>query len=495
MKYISLTGLLLVFALSSCSKHVPGDFTSVEKSPRIYPDYSGVTIPCNIAPLNFEIQDSADEYLTRVYAAKKEMVLSGRKVQMDLADWKKMLSSNKGKSYSVDVFLKKEGQWTKYKTITNFIAPDAIDEYISYRLIEPSYMSYEQMTTNQRNLTNFEARELYNNKKTTLDDKNAQCINCHSYQNYKTDNMQLHFRQFNGGTVIVCDGKPVKVNLKPQGALSAGVYPAWHPTEKLIAYSVNTTGQAFHSKSTEKVEVVDTKSDIVLYDLKKNELRHVAADPNSLETFPSWAPDGKTLYFVSARVPHKEKSDTADILKNYTQIHYNILRIPFEAKTQTFGKQDTVFVASKLGKSATLPRISPDGKFLLFTMGDFGNFHIWHKTSDLYLMNLQTKAVRPMSEINSPDVDSYHSWSSNGRWIIFSSRREDGSYTRFFITYFGKDGKASKPFVLPQKDPDFNKQIFKSFNIPEFMIEPVKLSVQDFCDIIHKDAKQAVYAD
>ena len=76
--------------------------------------------------------------------------------------------------------------------------------------------------------------------------------------------------------------------------------------------------------------------------------------------------------------------------------------------------------------------------------------------------------------LNSNDVESYHSWSSNSRWVVFSSRRIDGLYTRPFIAYINSDGNAAKPFLLPQKDVDFYSLSMKSYNIPEFVTDKVK---------------------
>ena len=114
----------------------------------------------------------------------------------------------------------------------------------------------------------------------------------------------------------------------------------------------------------------------------------------------------------------------------------------------------------------------------MFTLGEFGVFHIWHKDADLYLMDLRTRQVRPMTEINSDDVESYHSWSSNGRWVVFSSRRYDGNYTRPFIAYIDKNGKGRKPFELPQEVPDMHRRFMRSYNIPEFMNGPVEITPQ-----------------
>ncbi len=494
MKNIFYFGLVICLLLTSCSKQIPKEAVFQNDPVSLSPDYTALTIPYNITPLNFNINEDAQAYLTRIYSGTgKEIIISGKKVCIDEKKWKNLLSENKGDTLLTEIYLKKKGQWLKYPAIKNLIAPDEIDNYISYRLIEPSYVTYEVMTISQRNLTNFKETVIYNNALLS-DGDDGQCANCHSYQNYyKTGNMQMHVRQRLGGTVIATGDKVEKVNLKTDHTISPGVYPSWHPTEMLIAYSTNSTGQNFHTKDPQKVEVLDTESDLILYDLKTNEVFDIANDKNELETFPYWSVDGKCLYYVSAHFEKKTDDIYNDISVNFQQIKYNIFRKPFDVASRSFGTTDTIFMASDYEKSATFPRESPDGKYLLFTLGDYGNFHTWHKSSDLYLMNLHTKEVRSLQEVNSPDVESYHSWSSNGRWIIFSSRRDDGSYTRPYIAYFDKNGKAHKPFILPQQDPDFYTQFFKSYNIPEFMVKPVKTSTREFVQAIEKSPKNAIY--
>lgn len=306
--------------------------------------------------------------------------------------------------------------------------------------------------------------------------------------------MQMHLRVGKGGTLVVRDGEAHKVNLKTPSTISAGVYPSWHPTEPLIAYSVNETSQNFHSIHTNKVEVQDAKSDLVLYDPAANTITHISNDSTELETFPSWSPDGKWLYYVSASVPPMTDEDMARYQSyNYKDFKYNIYRRPFDAASRRFGPVDTVFMASAIGMSATHPRVSPDGRFLLFTLGEYGTFHIWHRDADLYLMDLASGEVRPMAELNSGNVESYHSFSSSGRWIVFSSRRDDGSYTRLYFAHFGEDGHASKPFVLPQKDPRANERLFRSYNVPEFMVAPVSLSKREMLKAISQEPAIASY--
>lgn len=477
MKKLKITNSIFVFlfvALTSCS-NTPGKFTESDKYPEILPLYNSVVIPYNIAPLNFRINENADNYLTRIYSKKgNSIICKGKDVRINIKKWKDLLAANKGASVYFDIYLMKDNKWFKQKTIENKISEDAIDNYTVYRYIQPLYTTYEDMSINQRNLENFDVKTLIDNM-VYSSEKNSHCVNCHSFQDYnKGGNMQIHFRGKNGGTVLIVDNKHKKVNPKADGLKSGAVYPAWHPELKYIAYSINDIGQNFHTKKPDKVEVLDSSSDLILYDVEKNEVTKITETKDFMETFPYWSPDGNFLYYSSAHFIMETDNPQSETILKYQNIKYNIIRIPFNKVDKTFGKADTIFNASAIGKSATFPRISPDGKYMMFTLGDFGNFHIWHKTSDLYLMDLKTREYRNLENVNSKDVESYHSWSSNGRWFIFSSRRDDGGYTRLYISYFDKNGNAHKPFILPQEDPQFYKKSFKSFNIPEFIVEPVK---------------------
>ena len=488
--------VFLVFILASCKINTPDDFIGCNESVKIYPDYTNLTIPHNIAPLNFTIDQDADGYITKVYSKKDEGVtINGKDVLFKENKWKELLSENKGDTIFFQIFLKKGNEWTKYPVIGNFIISKSIDNYLSYRLIEPLFNTYDQISIQQRDLTCFNEKTLYNNRivKTTT---RWQCVNCHSFQDYnRTGKMQMHFRGYLSGTLITKDKKLGRFNLKTDSTLSGGVYPTWHHTLNLIAYSVNSIGQAFHTKDIQKVEVVDRKSDLILYNIGNNEVSKIVSDPNNLETFPYWAPDGNSLYFASAVYLPELDNLEQDILQNYKDIKYDLFRISFDTQTLEFGKVDTVFKASAIGKSATFPRLSPNGKYLMFTLADFGNFHIWHKSSDLYLKNMETGETRDIKEINSNDTESYHSWSSNGNWIIFSSRRQDGGYTRFYIAYFDNKGYFHKPFVLPQKDPQFYHHFFKSFNIPEFLIKQVDFSPKDLLKANKTNSKKVVFAE
>jgi hypothetical protein len=276
--------------------------------------------------------------------------------------------------------------------------------------------------------------------------------------------------------------------MRNDSILSAGVYPTWHPWLPLVVFSTNKTGQSFHTRNMNKIEVFDSASDIIAYDVENNEVTNLENDTTEFEVFPFWAPDGKNLYYCSAHFEFKDTvSKDVEVIQRYREVHYNIYRKSFDPETMTFGPREIVFQADSLDKSATLPRISPDGRYLVFTLGHYGCFHIWHHEADLWLLDLKTGECKPMEGINSDDTESYHSWSSNGRWMVVSSRREDGNFTRPFIAHVDGQGRASKPFALPQADPDYHRQFMKSYNIPEFMTGPVEITPQRFADVLKNE--------
>ena len=264
-----IIGILLL--LSSCGNHpdVPSSSSRTQRLPDIFPDYCNVTVPYNIAPLNFMLPTEYEECVARITTSdgQQQTYGEGIKVQIPEDEWHTMLNASKGKSLQVEVWGKKKGEWLSFNPFKIFIAKELIDGYISYRLIEPSYVAWTTMEITQRDLSSFEEKQIFNNEITSTEREKGQCINCHSYQNYKTDNMLFHVRLSNGGTVIVNEGKPSKVDLRRDYTISGGAYPAWHPTAKLIAFAACKTRQAFHTANHNKIEVYDLASDIILYDV------------------------------------------------------------------------------------------------------------------------------------------------------------------------------------------------------------------------------------
>ena len=462
-KAVLLT-LVLTLVLIACGRpEVPDSYQTESRPPKIMPDYTDVTIPANICPLNFRVFESGKQVVARISVGELQYTYGNKmKVLFDEEEWNMLLERAKGGKMKVEVFVNEGHQWKAYD--------GEVD-----------------------NLTNYDESDIYSNTLVTTPEI-GQCINCHSYQNYRTDHMMFHMREGLPGTMIV-EGKQLKkVNLKTPEIISAGVYPAWHPTQNLIAYSTNLIGQTFHTKDVAKVEVQDKESDLILYDVSKDEVFTISNDSNELETFPTWSADGNTLYYCSAHFEYQNGStEDAEIIDSYKNLHYNIYARDFDQQTRTFSERRIIFDAASQNKSATLPRVSPDGKYLIFSLGNFGCFHVWHPEADIWLLNLETSEAQNLEALNSDRSDSYPSFSSNGRWIMTDSRRDDSNYTRPYIAYFDTDGNCHKAFELPQRDPEFYTLFLRSYNRPEFMTEPVSITPEQFAVEAKKDAKNVKY--
>lgn len=460
---------------------VPASYTLSDEKPLMFPDYTDITCPWNIAPLNFQIMNPGQACVAEIRGDRFSIIASSGKdgkVRFDLGTWRSVLESHKGQTLIAHLYVEdKDGNWRRLKPYALHVAPEPIDSFLTYRLIEPGYVAFKNMGIYQRDLTTFQIRTLYEGEEN-------HCINCHNYQQNRTGRMMLHVRGNHAGTLIGEQGKLRKI--KTPATIPYGTtYPAWHPTRPWLAFSSNSTRQSFHINHPEKVEVQDLASDLIFYDTEKEHISYILHTDSVLETFPHWSPDGRRLYYTAARVDSMAGLSQEDremyVLSHYRELRYDIMYMDFNPTTQTFGTPRKLVPCAAQGKSASVVRISPDGRYLLCTLADYGQFHIWHKNADLYACDLQTAqpVPYPLDEANSKEADSYHSWSSNGRWIAFSSRRDDGNYTRTYIAYFGKDGKARKAFMLPQEDPEDNILRLKSYNVPELTCNPVPFSREE----------------
>ena len=443
----------------SCSGHQINENSS--ESVSIYPDYCGVTVPYNIAPLNF-MPEGIEKGFVRFSSEGGDVLdvpVRGGRTRISTGKWHEFMSDVKGASVDVTVV---DAAGKAYVPFSIEVAEDPSDRYVAYRLIDPGYKLWGEMGIWQRDLETFRQTAIVESRKI-----NDACVNCHSFANRDPETMLLHVRTTEyGGTYVSVDGETEKLDTKTPQTISALVYPSWHPSGKYVAFSVNDTKQTFHVSDPNKIEVYDFRSDVVVYDVEKRKL--ITSKPifsaDAFETFPAFSNDGSRLFYCSA--------DSLKMPTRYKELQYSLCSIGFDEKTGSFGQVDTLVKAGK--ESVTMPRVSPDGRYLLYTSTAYGNFTVWHKDAELVLIDLQTGEKRVAADWNSEDAESFHSWSGNSRWVVFSSRRDDGEHTRLYLGYIGEDGTLGKAFMLPQKDPRQNKRFMKSYNIPEFVSGKVK---------------------
>lgn len=453
----------------------------------IEPDYAGVTVPHNIAPMNFLIKEEGRSF--RVVASNKSgfslsVSSSDGIIHFPLRKWKKLLENSGEGKIEIRIISENEGKFFKsFHPIYLTVAKEPIDPYLCYRLLYPGYETYSQIKIIERNIESFKEKSIVENQ---MIENN--CVNCHSFNKNDPQRFLLHIRGSVGGTYFVNGKKIIKTVLQTKEMTSGAVYPAWHPSGRLVAFSSNNIVQSFHSIADKNIEVIDLASSLVIYDTDRNVIMPVTDTDTAkyLETFPEWSPDGKYLYYCRAN----QITDNND----FKSIKYILVRKSFDEQSMSFGKTEIIYNAASSGKSVSFPRISPDGKYLIFTLHNYGNFSIWHKEADLYLLDLSDGKSGKMS-VNSDESESYHSWSSNGKWIVFSSKRGDGLTARPYLAYFGSPDLIGKPFVLPQKDPTLYGRLVKTFNKPEFVTGKIKVGPREFENASKGDALKALWSE
>ena len=471
--YTLLAALAVALTLASCGSPVPSGAEKVDALPAIYPDYAGVVIPAEIAPMNFSFTGGeCDHVYVKIVGSKGgEMTSGGKTIDLDIDEWHALTSQNAGGTLTFTLSVEQDGKWREFKEFSMTVSEDPLAEWgLTYRLIAPGYEAFSSVGLYQRELSTFCESPIIKNTQIAYG-----CVNCHTANKTNPDQMTFHIRGDNGGTLIQKDGHQEILKARSDVLGGSMVYPYWHPSGDYCAFSTNNTHQGFHTVRGKRIEVFDSASDVFVYDTRTHELLtdSLLSTPDHWETYPAFAPDGKSLYFCSAR-------EIEPMFTRYNEVRYDICRIAFDPATGTYGNSvDTLFRSSAMGKSAVHPRPSYDGRFLMFTLSAYGCFPIWHADADNWILDLATGEAHPLTQANSQASDGFHNWSTNSRWAVFTSRRDDGLYTRLYIAHIDAAGQASKPFLLPQRDPKmYYDDLMFSYNTPDFTCKPVNLDAR-----------------
>ena len=370
-----------------------------------------------------------------------------------------MLEAEKGGIVTVDVKAAMTHGIEDYsETFSWTILADSIDRYMSYRLIEPAYEVWNGIQIEQRDMESFSTVLLGDNRNAELC-----CMNCHTSNRNGTSFM--HLRGAKGGTILNRNGKLLKLNTRTEKTGNT-VYGDISADGRYGVFTTADITFAIHSRVDMRMEVYDKRSDLVVLDFDNLTVSDSPATSGSeyQETFPCFSADGRTIFFC--RAAHHEQPDSI------ADMHYDIAVVGFDPETGKMGDRVITIVPAGENLSFSHLKASPDGHWLMATAAQYGTFPVWHKESELWLIDLVSRKIDVMPDVNAYGADTYHSWSSNSRWVVFASKRDDLVYGRPYIAYIGPDGNVGKPFVLPQKDPDKYITTLKSFNLPELNAIP-----------------------
>ncbi len=457
----------MISIFCSACMQIPDNAEQIGQLPDIFPDYKDVTIPKEIAPLNFYVNDSSEcVYVEAIGELGGRIAASGGYACFDVDDWHSLIDQNQGKSISVKVSTKKDGKWREYQPFAIYVSDCPLGEYgVTYRKIAPGYQTFSLIGVYQRDISNFDETPLLESRSV-----GGQCLNCHTPNRTNPDQFYVHVRGRHGATIVRSGGKDLIYNAKAEGQNTSLTYGSWHIDGRYCAFSQTKVLQCFYTGRERLIEPYDDVSDIVVLDIDNNQIiTSPLLQTDSLETTPFFSADGRKIFFCT--------SYNYPVPAQYDKRKYRLCSIDFDAATGRLGDRvDTIIGARQWDKSICLPRPSYDGKYMVFCVCDYGTNPVNRSESDLYMMDMSDGSIRAIDEINSPDSDGFHNWSANSRWMLFASRRMDGLYACIYFAMVDGEGRFTKPLLLPQKDPKTTyEESLYSYNAPDFTSKKVEI--------------------
>ena len=309
------------------------------------------------------------------------------------------------------------------------------------------------------------------------------CGNCHSFSlDGRTLGMDVDYANNKGSYVIT--------RVAPQMVLASSEIIAWddyRPEDHRKTYGllsqVSPDGQVVASTVKDK-SVFAARSDLAfsqlffpiqgilaLYHRNNGTFQSLpgADNPEYVQSNPVWSPDGKYIVFARAKayqLKSKEandkllldEEDCAEFLREGKSFQFDLYRIPYNDGRG--GQAEPLIGASKNGRSNFFAKYSPDGKWIIFCQAK--SYMLLQPDSELFIVPAAGGEARRL-RCNTARMNSWHSWSPNSRWLVFSSKA-NSPYTQLFLTHIDEQGESTPPILLDHlTEPD------RAANIPEFV--------------------------
>jgi len=307
------------------------------------------------------------------------------------------------------------------------------------------------------------------------------CANCHSFPaDGKTLAMDVDGPDGDkgayaiapiGAKIVIDDDQIMTWNAftgKPKGRMTLGFLSRISPDGRRV---VSTVNERLYVRNFPDFRILQafypTRGILAWYDVASKTIRALpgADDTRYVHCNAVWTPDGKELVFMRAPAvdPYDPKKPVALAPgdPNETQIRFDLYRMPFgDGRGVT---AEPIPGASANGMSNSFPKVSPNGRWLVWTQAKNGM--LLRPDGRLWIMALPDGAPRLMT-CNTSLMNSWHSFSPNGRWLVFSSK-VNTPYTQLFLTHIDDDGNDS-PAILIERTQAQNR----AANIPEFVNTP-----------------------
>jgi tetratricopeptide (TPR) repeat protein len=312
------------------------------------------------------------------------------------------------------------------------------------------------------------------------------CGNCHSFAgDGSVLGLDIDYGNDKGGYAILPVAEQMVMNdekiitwsdyERDDGELTFGLLSQVSPDGRYVistvkdrAVFVATPGIAFSQL------FFPIKGILVVYDTETGSYTPLpgADDPEYVQSNPTWSPDGKSIVFARAKAYRKggvadagsillDENDVPEFIEDKEPFKFDLYRVPFNEGRG--GEAEPIEGASHNGMSNFFAKYSPDGKWIVFCKAE--NYMLLMPDSELYIVPAEGGEARRL-RANTPLMNSWHSFSSNGRWLVFSSKANT-PYTQLFLTHIDEDGRSTPPVVLERFTGTD-----RAANIPEFVPLP-----------------------